>query len=173
MVRTSAQHAVGGYRKSLPHSADMELWLRFATHGAVAHIDALQAFKRTHTDNMQHQYLKTVLGDVKERQETFDVFFREDGRRLAGHEGLYGRARRCLAEQAFWAASQAFDAGDEENCQRFLDYAVSLDPQIRSQRVWSRLRWKRRLGRRFWGLLRPLVEGFRGSNNAAAARPPG
>src|SRR5262249_10319924 len=46
VVRTALQKRLGGYRPDLPHTADMELWLRFAAHAAVAVIDADQAWKR-------------------------------------------------------------------------------------------------------------------------------
>ena len=36
IVRTSAQHRVGGYRPELPHSGDLEMWLRLAAVGSVA-----------------------------------------------------------------------------------------------------------------------------------------
>src|SRR5207248_1376403 len=55
VVRTSLQKQLGGYRKELPHTGDMELWLRFAAHAAVAVINAEQAYKRMHPGNMQHQ----------------------------------------------------------------------------------------------------------------------
>jgi len=36
VVRTSLQHRLGGYRPELPHSGDMEMWMRFAIHAPVA-----------------------------------------------------------------------------------------------------------------------------------------
>jgi hypothetical protein len=170
VVRTAVQHAVGGYRKALPHTADMELWLRCAARGAVAYLETLQALNRVHDNNMQHQYLATALRDVQERHDAFEAFFREDGRRIPGHERLSALVRRYLGGEAFWAASEAFDAGDEEACDRFLDYALKLNPGLRSQRIWSRLRWKRRLGCRLWGLVRPLMQRLR-RRKAPAANP--
>lgn len=169
VVRTSVQHAVGGYRKSLPHTADMELWLRFAAHSAVAKVDALQAFKRMHTSNMQHQYQKSAMGDLKERHETFEAFFGEDGRRMADHQRLHDLALRRLAENAFWAASMAFERGDEAGCQQCLDHARLWCPDLIDGKAWARLRWKRRIGPRLWNLLRYIVDPLRSRNTALAS----
>ena len=32
MMRTSLLHSIGGFDEALPHTADMEMWLRFAAH---------------------------------------------------------------------------------------------------------------------------------------------
>ena len=56
MTRTSLQKHVGDFRAELPHTADMEMWLRLALHAPVAYIDAYQAYYRKHTTNMHHLY---------------------------------------------------------------------------------------------------------------------
>jgi glycosyltransferase involved in cell wall biosynthesis len=165
VVRTSLQHQVGGYRKSLPHTADMDMWLRYAARSAVARVEALQAFKRMHAGNMQHQYLTSALADLSERRDTFAVFFAEHGHLLEDGERLHAGAVRRLAEDAFWSGSQAFDDGDEAGCRRCLEFALALCPGLTATKAWARLRWKRRLGRRAWGLLRPWLRG------SAAAAP--
>jgi len=169
VVRTSVQHAVGGYRKTLPHTADMELWLRFAARSAIAKVDTLQAFKRIHTSNMQHQYLETALLDLKERHDTFEAFFRADGQRVADHPHLHALALRRLAEGAFWAASVAFDRGDQTGCQQCLDYALLCCPDLIDSKEWARLRWKRRIGTRLWNLFRYIVDPLRSRNTALAS----
>src|SRR4051794_626994 len=53
VVRTSVQHAIGGYLPELPHTGDAEMWMRFAAHADVAYIrGADQAYYRTHGQNM-------------------------------------------------------------------------------------------------------------------------
>src|SRR5205814_2056220 len=52
VVRTALHRLVGGYLKELPHTADTEIWLRLAAHGAVGVLDADQAFRRLHRQNM-------------------------------------------------------------------------------------------------------------------------
>jgi GT2 family glycosyltransferase len=56
IVRTSVQQSSGGYRKSLPHAGDMEMWLRFAANGAVARINAVQAIYRLHANSMSQTF---------------------------------------------------------------------------------------------------------------------
>jgi glycosyltransferase involved in cell wall biosynthesis len=163
VVRTALQHQIGGYRRELPHTGDLDMWLRFATRSAVARVDAHQAYKRMHASNMQHEYVRAALGDLRQRQAAFDTLFREHGQYLPGGGRLQSLTTRRLAEDAFWAASRAFDAGDDAACRRLLEYARQLLPEFASRREWSRLRWKRRLGVRVWGALRPLVERLRGT----------
>ena len=47
VVRTSVQQAIGGYRHDLPHTADVEMWMRFAVDPDIAYIRRVdQAFYR-------------------------------------------------------------------------------------------------------------------------------
>jgi glycosyltransferase involved in cell wall biosynthesis len=161
IVRTSVQHEIGGYRKSLPHSADMEMWLRCAARGAIARVNAVQAYKRMHQSNMQYQYLGGGLGDLKERQAAFDSFFREDGYLLRDRDRLAALANRSLGLQAFWAAHRAFEAGDHAACESCLADASRIDPDLPSTPEYGRFRWKRRLGCKGWSLLQRLIGGFR------------
>ena len=167
IVRTSLQHVVGGYRQTLPHTADLEMWLRFAARGAVAWIDAHQAYKRMHASNMQHQYAQPLV-ELRQRQEAFDSFFTENGDRLKGSQRLQERVTRSLAWQGLWAASRSFDDEDEITCQECMDYARQLWPGLTLQREWTRLCWKRRLGTRVWKALRPLVNRLRGNKRVIA-----
>jgi glycosyltransferase involved in cell wall biosynthesis len=162
VVRTRLLHVLGGYRKELPHTADMEMWMRFAIHGEVGYVDAAQAYKRSHGQNMQMEYTVAPLGDLRQRQAAFEILFRDWGARLPERHQLEQLATQSLAKAAFWAGSHAFDHGDAFRCRLLLDYALSLDPALRSGPHWSRLRWKRCLGTKVWSWLRPVVEGFRG-----------
>jgi hypothetical protein len=87
---------------SLPHAAALEMWMRFAAHGAVARIYALQAIYRIHSSNMSRSYYDRGLPDLQRRKEAFDVFFKEYGDRLPEGQRLHERAIRRLAEKAFW-----------------------------------------------------------------------
>ena len=104
IVRTAAQKAIGGYSASLPHSADLEMWMRFAAHGAVARIDAFQAIYRLHSSNMSKRYYDRELPDLQQRKEAFDAFFKDYADRLPGGQRLHERAIRRLAEKAFWGS---------------------------------------------------------------------
>jgi glycosyltransferase involved in cell wall biosynthesis len=166
VVRTKLWKQLGGYRKDLPHTADMELWLRFAAHAAVAIIDADQAMKRVHAANMQHAYLKTGLGDLPHRLAAFEALFSGCDNRF--REALRFQARAALAEEALWAASSAFDRGDLACSERCLAYAERLSPRLCGEPMWARLQWKRCLGPWLWGVVRPLVQRLRRSSRRAA-----
>jgi len=168
VVRTKVQHAVGGYSASLPHTADMELWLRIAARSAVGYIDALQAFKRIHNGNMQHLYLASAMRDIGERHQTFCSFFHTCGQLIHDAERLRVLANRTLAAEAFWAASRAFDSCDEHGCRQCLDFALSIDPNMANATMWGRLLWKRRIGSRAWSILGPLIHRLRAVATSSA-----
>jgi hypothetical protein len=140
----------------------MEMWLRFATRAGVGVLDADQAYKRMHGQNMQLQYIRPALGDLLERKATFESFFQQDGSLIAGRERLVRLAFRSLGTEAFWAASKAFDHGDLASCSECLGFADSTYPAIRSLAVWGRLRLKRAMGPRAWSFIRPILERARG-----------
>src|SRR5258708_30639237 len=48
VVRTELQKRVGGYRRELPHSGDMEMWLRLAPHASVGVLGGCQAVYPRH-----------------------------------------------------------------------------------------------------------------------------
>jgi glycosyltransferase involved in cell wall biosynthesis len=167
VVRTVVHKKVGGYLKELPHTADTEIWLRLAAHGAVGILDAEQAYRRIHRRNMSFNY--SPLRRIQEQKAAFDVHFREFGGRMAERERLEQLLNRNLAEAAFWGASRAFDQGEVKSSEEYLAFAVSVDPSIRAWRPWSRFRWKRRLGVRMWSVVRQVAERFRGRPQPVAA----
>ena len=52
VVRTALQQQLGGYRADLPHTGDMEMWMRFALHGPIGVFRAVQGHYRWHASNM-------------------------------------------------------------------------------------------------------------------------
>lgn len=156
VVRSSMQKSVGGYRPELPHSGDMEMWLRFAAHAAVGVLDSVQAYRRCHARNMNHLY--RGLPEAKQRLAAFESLFRECGDRITDGERLHRRAIRSVAESVFWDASRAFELGEVEVCREMLRFASMLDPTLRHRPVWAKMRCKQLLGHRLWGLIRPTRE---------------
>ncbi len=65
IARTTVQKKLGGYRQTLPHSGDLEMWLRFALRSRVAYLDVPQAVYRLHENNMSHGY--SGLDDFTQR----------------------------------------------------------------------------------------------------------
>ncbi len=56
VVRTSLQKALGGYRSEIPHTADLELWLRFGLASRITYVRWVQAVYRRHGSNMSERY---------------------------------------------------------------------------------------------------------------------
>ena len=162
IVRTRLQKKVGGYREELPHSGDMEMWMRFAVHAHVGVLDADQAYYRIHSRNMSLEWFETVLPDLKQRKAAFNVLFREQGDSIADRERLQLMANREVSWNAFWAASTVFEKGDLASCQEMLDFALDVNPELRNRPEYARLRWKRRVGPRVWSALRPIIDHVRG-----------
>lgn len=99
--RTKTQKAVGGYRASLPHAGDLEMWLRYAAHGSVAQISAVQAIYRKHAAAMSNSYYKRMLLDYRQCQQAFDSFFDEYHARLTDSSYLRRVTAQTLAKRMF------------------------------------------------------------------------
>ena len=79
VVRTASMRRVGRHSEELPHTGDLELWLRLGLFGSVCRIEADQAYKRIHAVNMQHQFIEPAIGDLRHRKAAFEVLFRNHG----------------------------------------------------------------------------------------------
>jgi sugar transferase (PEP-CTERM/EpsH1 system associated) len=99
VVRASAQRAVGGYRPDLPHSGDLETWLRLSTVGSVAElVGPCQALRRMHTTNMSGDYSRT--DDLTETEAAFRVFNAYAALAWPDPRPVQPRVRRVLARRA-------------------------------------------------------------------------
>lgn len=99
VVRTSVQKQIGHYRVDLPHSADLEMWLRFALESRVAYVDHLQAIFRYHGANMQLGYHGTP--DIVQCIAAFEPHLGEIALRLEDGHSLAAHIRRTLKARAF------------------------------------------------------------------------
>ena len=164
IVRTSVQRAVGGYRPELPHSGDMEMWLRVAARHAIGVVDADQAFYRIHPDNMHKRYVAAVLDDLEEYRRTFQGYFEREGRRLPQAEQLLAMALGSLARRALWKASAFLDQGDARGYAGLLAFAARISPPIRRDPLWRRMRIKRAAGP-LWSIVRGSLRRTHGATD--------
>jgi glycosyltransferase involved in cell wall biosynthesis len=169
VVRTSLQHRAGGYTASLPHTADLEMWLRLATLGSVVRLNAFQAFKRMHRANMQHAYVMSTSGDLVERQGAFTAFLDGPGRHLSGAGVLRTIAAESMARHAFWRGAELFDLDRPQDASRLLTLAAEFDGRVRRRPEWIAMALKIRMGTRVWRLVRPAVSMFRRGVTATRA----
>ena len=161
VVRTSLQKRIGGYRKDLPHTGDLEMWLRFAAHAAVGVIDADQGFYRVHGHNMHVDMFPERLKVLQQHRDAFELLFREYGALLKDGERLRRMAMRALALGAVRNSTRLFEQNDPVASQRLAEIARALFPQICDEREWKRLCWKRRFGRSASGVASRFFRAFR------------
>lgn len=161
VARTAVQKAIGGYRPFLPHSGDMEMWMRFAAHGSIGVVNSIQAFYRQHGANMGEKAYSQQLSDWREVVQAREEFFAKWGERFpdAGKWMEAGRERIC--ESAFSAACAAFDRGDTEKALICLRYAEEIYPPLRGSNKWLRLQAKLVMGNSFWRKIRPGLDFMR------------
>lgn len=105
----------------------MEMWLRFAAHGALACINAVQAIYRLHHANMSNFY----VGDYQERKDAFDSFFAEYANHLPSAGILQAQSDRVLAESAFWTGIAQLCRGNVSGGRWLLGFAINLRPSLR------------------------------------------
>jgi hypothetical protein len=162
VVRTELQKRVGGYRPELPHSGDMEMWLRLATHASVGMLEACQGVYRQHASNMALTYMKDyALADLQQRKAALECFFQDSGFTVPSIQRLHHRIFRSLACDAVGFASGAFNDGELGASERCSEFALSICPEVKRSLPWLMLACKRRIGSRAWRALQPVVAGFR------------
>lgn len=169
VVRTKTQQRLGGYRADLPHTGDMEMWMRFAAHGPVAVVRPVQAYYRWHGGNMSVQYYAGLLGDAREQMQACkEVLERWRDRLPASANQWLELIAERTGTRAFWTASKAFDEGNMEAYRACLSFAAECYPPLRRQQAWWRLRAKALLGHSSWRRLQPVLDRLRGVTAVAA-----
>lgn len=159
VVRTSLQRELGGYRMELPHTGDIEMWMRFAAHAAVGEIlDADQAFYCLHSENMHVRKFSTHLAELHQRKAAFDTLFREYGDRIPGRERLQELVNRQLAREALGAAGGALDRGEAATTAiaDLINFAFSTYGNATFTLEYMGLNLRMLLGPRFSPLLRSV-----------------
>lgn len=162
IVRTSLQKKLGGYRPELPHSGDLEMWLRLAAHGRVGLVAANQAVYRRHGNNMSLSYYADHrLSDLRQRLAAVDWFCQSCASVLEDVAAVRGSLVRPLARDAINCASSAFNDRKLDLLQRLSEFAVEADAGVKKTLPWFVLSAKRRLGYRVASALTPTMGALR------------
>lgn len=162
VVRTDLQQKLGGYRSELPHTGDMEMWLRLAAHASVGFVGPYQAVYRRHSDNMSNLYVeRSWSGDLEQRRLALDLFFEECGHRIAGAKQVRAAMLKSLSRDAIGKASWAFNERETALSAELAEFALKAFPGVRRSLPWAKLAVKRQLGVRGWSALRPIVRTLR------------
>jgi glycosyltransferase involved in cell wall biosynthesis len=147
VVRTRVQQTIGGYRADLPHTADVEMWMRFAVHSDIAYIRRVdQAYYRIHGANMTNE--RVPLVDLRQRYAAYKALFDNYGDLIADRESLLRKANRKLAREALWRACSAYHLRrlDQTPVAELVSFAAMADPDYAALPEFWGLRWRRRLG---------------------------
>lgn len=156
IVRTTVQHTVGFYDPTLPHSGDMEMWMRIAARSDIAYLDVEQAVYRQHKGNMSRSYFSAMLPDIEQRLLAIDTFLTANAHRLTEVDRLQGLMKHRLAANAVANASAAFNTRNFQLCELMRRKALEIDPGIRHALGWYKLDLKRLMGARLWTALSAL-----------------
>jgi hypothetical protein len=128
VVRTTAQKRAGHYRTQLPHTDDVEMWMRLACSGNVARLDSIQVLARIHAGN-QSAAVTNVHQWNLEMEKAFASFFSNEGRTLPEADRLQKLARESLAVRAYWCAVSHFLRG-EPGVRELLGFAFTRRPSL-------------------------------------------
>ncbi|MCT9867987.1 glycosyltransferase family 2 protein [Paenarthrobacter aurescens] len=113
VMRTEAVLGIGAYSATLPHSGDLEYWLRAASSWDVGRINGpVQAFYRVHGANMHQMEFPAAAVDLQHRLDAFRVL--EDPRCPGSPERRVRqlqRAKRALSKEAAQLGLQEITRG--------------------------------------------------------------
>lgn len=158
VVRTALQKQVGGYLPELPHSGDMEMWLRLAARASVGFVDDYQAVYRQHGNNMSVSYFsRNWLGDIRQRKAALDCFFESSSSCLSDPVGLRRTVYYSLACESLRFASSAFNDRQFDASGELSDFAAAISPETKQTWAWKKLACKRRMGSRAWGAIQAAM----------------
>jgi glycosyltransferase involved in cell wall biosynthesis len=153
VMRTEAVRSVGMYRSDLPHSGDLELWMRMARVGNVGYVAGPdQAWYRLHETNMHsskfgHGTMDGQFVDLEHRWRAFDAALSAEPGSLAQESELVATARRTLAREALTRASYAHARGFREfPVEKFERFAFQIDPSARTSSAGRALARRKKLG---------------------------
>jgi Glycosyl transferase family 2 len=126
ILRTQIQKTIGLHRSDLPHSSDLEMWLRAAAVADVGRLNGVdQAYYREHPGSMsQSQVYVVPLRDLDARRAAFHMAF--EG--LHGGEALRARALRAIAGDALDLATKLQQLAPREAVQEITEFAVETWP---------------------------------------------
>jgi hypothetical protein len=158
VVRTSLQKRLGGYDPRLPHSGDIEMWMRLAAHADVGYVRGVdQAYYRVHGQNMTKTF--PLLQDLSQRRLAYEAVLVGCADALPDAAHLSDLVLRKLCWEALWAASRAYDRGRTEQTpvDELVAFAFDSWPEARKLPAYWALQMRRRIGPRTMPYLQPFV----------------
>jgi hypothetical protein len=103
VVRTSAQHRVGGFGADMQYSGDMEMWMRLASVGDVVFVAGPPAaYYRFHSGSMQQSAKRRYIDEIRWWYAAHRAWHRwaEENGVVPDRDALYATARQAIARRA-------------------------------------------------------------------------
>jgi hypothetical protein len=138
VMRTSVQRQLGGYRPELPHTGDLDMWLRAALVADVGLLGGVvQAGYRVHGSNMHDTTFglaapSGLVTDLQERRATYEQLATEfEAVDVVG-------ARRALATEATKLVARTdFATAFPEVADSLMHFAESTSPEVVGSLWWQ------------------------------------
>ncbi|HEY9291181.1 MAG TPA: glycosyltransferase family 2 protein [Microlunatus sp.] len=142
VMRTAALRQVGLYDPRLPHSGDLDMWLRTAVNWDIGRVNGPdQALYRVHDSNMHLTTFAGTLVDLRERRETFELLFSTHAPQRSDIVRLRPAVRRALAREACRDITLGrLDGIAHEELVSLAEFAIETDPSACGSRSVTRLR---------------------------------
>jgi hypothetical protein len=151
VIRTSALRQVGPYNESLPHTSDLEMWLRLAAIAPVGRINRVdQGYYRVHCGSMQRTVNAGLLKDFIGRRDAFLSALSAVGNQTHFALALEKTVRKEVARQALDCCCRAFDRErvDTVPVLELAEFAFATFPASATLPEWKGLERRRRQGTR-------------------------
>jgi glycosyltransferase involved in cell wall biosynthesis len=142
-IRLSALREVGPYREELPHTSDLEMWMRLATRYDVGRINgSYQGYYRQHSASMSRTVNGGPLTDVSERARAFDSLLCECSDFLSDASSMSETGYRVLAREALRYAIPISSGRviDQRPADDYVTLAFKLYDRVESLPEWRTLR---------------------------------
>jgi hypothetical protein len=139
VMRASVQREIGGYDPELPHSGDLEMWLRAAIVSDVGRINgAAQAYYRVHDRSMHRTTYSGLVTELEARLAAFEKVLTMSERQLPTSGDLRATVRYAVALDALGNAVRALDRTDADTdlVRDYMAVARRAYPRISETREW-------------------------------------
>ena len=147
VIRSSVLRAAGDYNADLPHTSDLEMWLRLAAISDVGRINGIdQGYYRVHPNSMQRTVNSGPLADLTGRRAAFLNFLATAGQKLNGIAELETAVRKSLAAQALDRICHSYDRAQQNSSreQQLVEFASTTYPAFATLPRWQEVERRRR-----------------------------
>lgn len=172
VIRSSTLKTVGEYNVALPHTSDLEMWLRLAVVSDVGRVNGWdQGYYRIHADSMQRTVNAGIIKDLVGRREAFLNVVPVARERQPANVDLEGLVRKKLAVEAVEGICDAFDRGyvHAVPIDGLKEFAVSTYPDVVNLPIWRGMERRRQRKRhRGWRVASIVASSLRRTRSTIA-----